>query len=53
MWLDGVLVMDYRDVNYADDGIEGWKLNPTWGGTGSVKTENDYFWFDHVHTSTR
>lgn len=52
-WLDGVLVMNYSDINYADDGVDGWKINPTWGGVGSAKSETDYMWFDHVHTSTR
>ncbi len=52
-WLDGVLVMNYSDINYADNGIDGWKLNPTWGGVGDTKTEDDFYDFDHVHTSGR
>ncbi len=52
-WLDGTLVMSYSDINYADDGIDGWKIDPTWGGTGDTKTENDYYEIDHVHTSRR
>jgi len=52
-WLDGTLVMSYSDINYADDGIDGWKIDPTWGGIGGSKTETDYIWIDHVHTSAR
>jgi len=52
-WLDGTLVMSYSDINYADDGIDGWKLDPIWGGVGGTKTQNDYYEIDHVHTSGR
>lgn len=48
-WLDGVLVGDYRDVLLPAGGFTEYKLSPTWGGMGGAKTQDDYFWFDHVN----
>jgi len=27
------------------------QIAPTWGGVGGTKSQQDYFWFDHVHLS--
>jgi hypothetical protein len=54
-WVDGVLVMDYSDIEYIVPGstnhFHGWKWNPTWGGTCCVRTRDDYFAIDHVYIS--
>ena len=51
-WMDGVLVGSYADVVFPDDrGFSVFNFSPTFGGTGAPKSENDYFWYDHVHIS--
>lgn len=51
-WVDGKLVGSYTGVPYPSYGFFQTEFSPTWGGVGgSNKTENDYFWFDHVHIS--
>jgi Big-like domain-containing protein len=51
-WLDGLLVGNYTDVVFPNDvGFDQFQFSPTFGGITSVKTENDYFWYDHVHIS--
>jgi uncharacterized protein YjdB len=51
-WVDGKLVGSYTGVPYPPYGFFQLEFSPTWGGVGgSSKTENDYFWFDHVHVS--
>ena len=53
-WLDGVRVGSYTDVQLPGDaGFLDFQFSPTFGGTGPVKTENDYYWVDHVHLSRR
>jgi hypothetical protein len=52
-WVNGVLVTNYSDFNFFSDGVNQVTINPTWGGITDVKTENDYFRFGTVHTSTR
>jgi uncharacterized protein YjdB len=54
-WFDGVLVMNYTDINFADNGFGEQQLSPTWGGTDNTqtKTENDYYWIDDLHFSRR
>ncbi len=48
-WLDGALVGEYLDVTFPTTGnIEEFQLSPTWGGAADTKTQQDYFWFDHV-----
>ena len=55
MWIDGILVASYTDVFFRDAarplGFYLWKWNPTWGGTGGVKTQDDYIYLDHVYFS--
>jgi hypothetical protein len=52
-WLDGVLVMNYTDINWAHDGFGEQQIAPTWGGVDNTqtKTENDYYWIDHIRYS--
>lgn len=52
-WLDGVLVGNYTNVRFPNDsGFVEYQISPTWGGnTGDVKTEADYYRFDHSYLS--
>jgi hypothetical protein len=54
-WIDGNLVLDYRDVVYIfgsnTNGFWQWKWNPTWGGTSGTRTRDDYMVTDHVYMS--
>jgi hypothetical protein len=57
-WVDGRLVMEYRDVVYrtSDDpcGFLAWKWNPTWGGTGgSARSRDDFIDISDVRISGR
>jgi hypothetical protein len=52
-WLNGALVGNYMNVRYPNDGgfVE-YQISPTWGGnTGDVKTEQDFYRFDHSYLS--
>jgi hypothetical protein len=50
-WMDGRLKGSYTGLAYPGRGFREPSFSPTWGGVGDVKTENDYFWIDHVHVS--
>ena len=54
-WVDGTLVMDYRDMIYVDAanplGFFTFKFWPYWGGGGGSKTRDDYVQVDHVYLS--
>ena len=53
LWIDGGLTHNYTNVNFPQAGnFTEFQFAPNWGGTGDVKTENDYFRFDHIHIST-
>jgi hypothetical protein len=52
-WLDGKLLGDYSNVQFPSTGLVTYKVSAIWGGVGGVKTENDYYWYDHVHISGR
>jgi len=52
VWLDGTLVTTYTDINYKHPQFTAVKFNPTWGGnTGELKSEDDYYWMDHIRVS--
>src|SRR5882724_4558313 len=51
-WLDGVLQGSYTDL-LTPGGFTEYQLAPTWGGLYSVKSETDYYWFDHARISRR
>ena len=50
-WLDGTLIGSYNNVPLPADGLAFYKVAPVWGGLGDVKTELDFFEYDHVHVS--
>ncbi|HMJ59291.1 MAG TPA: hypothetical protein VK467_09145, partial [Gemmatimonadales bacterium] len=51
-WVNGTLVGDYTSVNFdAANPFTEFQFSPTWGGIGGSKTEEDYFWYDHVRLS--
>jgi len=51
-WMDGTLLGQYTNLTFPAIGcFAEVQLAPTWGGVGDVKTETDYFWFDHVKIS--
>jgi hypothetical protein len=49
-WLDGVQLGAVPGYIPAF-GLTLFSFSPTWGGVGDSKTQNDYFWIDHVHIS--
>jgi hypothetical protein len=56
MWIDGIKIMNYSNVEYIRAGLtqkfNTWIWNPTWGGgSGPVKTRDDYILIDHVYIS--
>ncbi len=48
-WLDGKLKGSYSGVHYGGTQFVQAEVYPGWGGTDDTKTENDFYWFDHVH----
>jgi hypothetical protein len=50
-WLDGKLIGSYNNVSLPPDLFAYYKVAPVWGGVGDVKTELDFFEYDHVHVS--
>ena len=50
-WLDGALVGNFSSVNSPTQQWSLFALNPTWGGLNNVKTQTDYYWYDHIHIS--
>lgn len=50
-WMDGQLIGDYDDVIFPDVPLVEHQLSPTWGGVDGIKTETDFFWYDHVYIS--
>lgn len=50
-WLDGTLIGSYNNVPLPSDALAFYKVAPVWGGLGDVKTELDFFEYDHVHIS--
>jgi hypothetical protein len=52
-WVNGTAVGNYDKVNYPEITMaREFKIDPTWGGTGDVKSQTDYFWYDHIRIST-
>lgn len=44
------LVTNYGGLN-TNGSIDGWKINPTWGGTGDDKAQEEYLDVDECRTS--
>ena len=53
-WVNGVLQGVYTDVQMPPDrGFIEYQVAPVWGGVGELKTQLDYFRYDHAHISVR
>ena len=50
-WMDGTLMGSYQGVPLPNDLLGFYKVAPVWGGVGDVKTELDFYEYDHVHVS--
>lgn len=50
-WIDGVLAGNYTTVNYSQAPWAEFSFSPTWGGTGDIKRQTDFYWYDHVYLS--
>jgi hypothetical protein len=50
-WMDGKQIGEYHNVVFPAGGMSELKINPTWGGLGDTKAENDYFRYDQIHIS--
>jgi hypothetical protein len=54
-WIDGRLVMSYSNMTYTygdfTNGFYDFNFNPTWGGTGGVKSKDDAILIDHIYMS--
>ena len=50
-WMDGTMIGDYSGVPFPSEGLAEFHLAPVWGGTDGVKTENDFYWYDHIRIS--
>lgn len=46
-WVGGTLVGEFYNVNFPSSSFYEMLFSPTWGGVGSNKTQDDYFYFDH------
>ena len=51
-WMDGTPVGS-ATMPFNAGGFTGLKFSPTWGGLGSTKSHDDYYWYDHVRMSGR
>jgi Big-like domain-containing protein len=52
-WMDGNLLGDYTDILFPTEALQYYKIAPVWGGVGDIKTELDYYLYDHVYVSGR
>lgn len=50
-WLDGTLIGSYSNVPFPPNAFAYYKIAPVWGGVGDMKTELDFFEYDHAHIS--
>ena len=51
-WMDGRLIGEYTNISFPSSMVfQELQIAPTWGGVGGTKSQQDYFWFDHVHLS--
>src|SRR3989344_5581432 len=55
IWLDGELVMDYRDIRWSSAqnplGFYEFHADMIYGGVGGIRTRDDYIDFDHIYIS--
>ena len=53
-WMDGQLLGDWQNVRLSSLPLAAYKVAPVWGGAEAVvKTELDYFQYDHTYVSGR
>lgn len=53
-WMDGRLIGDYANQVFPSEALQEFKQSAVWGGAeATLKVENDYYWYDHVHISGR
>ena len=50
-WMDGVLIGDYSGDPAPTLALNEYHMDPVWGGVDGVKSETDYYWYDHAHIS--
>jgi hypothetical protein len=50
-WLDGQLIGSYSGVPMPSSSLLEYHLTPVWGGVDGVKSETDYYWYDHIRIS--
>lgn len=51
-WLNGQLQGSYTSVVWPSENFAECDIAPTWGGPpGDTKTEDDYYWYDHIRLS--
>jgi len=51
-WMDGVLQGQHTSIVWPVHDFNQFQLAPTWGGNvGATKSEDDFFWYDHVRLS--
>jgi hypothetical protein len=50
-WLDGVKQGTTTSEVWPSASFNHIQIAPTWGGTGSSKTEDDYYYYDHIYIS--
>ena len=50
-WLDGQLIGSYTGIPMPSTPLVEYHLTPVWGGVDGVKSETDYYWYDHVYIS--
>ena len=51
-WMDGKQ-LGSATMPFNAGGFTGLKFSPTWGGLGSAKAHEDFYWYDHVRLSGR
>lgn len=53
-WVNGVLVGNYTNVNYAPNGLDTWVWTETWDGTvtNPIPANPQEHWVDHLYIAT-
>jgi hypothetical protein len=47
-WMDNTELGNWTNVPFSSAALTELQIAPTWGGIGGTKTQQDYFWFDHI-----
>jgi len=52
--MDGQLLGDWSNVRLSSLPLAAYKVAPVWGGAEpALKSEVDYYWYDHTYISGR